>query len=98
MSVTPYRPLEEKLDLDQPQWSEIHVVTGALKMFFRELPEPLFPLHFFQSVVDVLSEFNERGAGSLFQGVGLLDHTEAACNHLCSFKQISKMPRKKFKG
>ncbi|XP_016895248.1 rho GTPase-activating protein 15 isoform X2 [Cynoglossus semilaevis] len=46
---------EEKLDLDQPQWSEIHVVTGALKMFFRELPEPLFPLHFFQSVVDVLN-------------------------------------------
>ncbi|KAM8824276.1 rho GTPase-activating protein 15 [Synchiropus picturatus] len=32
---------EEQLDLDQ--WAEIHVVTGALKLFLRELPEPLFP-------------------------------------------------------
>uniref|UniRef100_A0A4W6C4G4 Rho-GAP domain-containing protein n=1 Tax=Lates calcarifer TaxID=8187 RepID=A0A4W6C4G4_LATCA len=34
---------EQKLDLDHSQWEDIHVITGALKMFFRELPEPLFP-------------------------------------------------------
>ncbi|KAM9701114.1 rho GTPase-activating protein 15-like, partial [Menidia menidia] len=34
---------EEQLDLEDGQWEEIHVITGALKLFFRELPEPLFP-------------------------------------------------------
>ncbi|KAM4558616.1 rho GTPase-activating protein 15 [Odontesthes bonariensis] len=45
---------EEDLDLDHSQWEDIHVVTGALKMFFRELPEPLFPFNFFQSFVDAV--------------------------------------------
>ena len=31
---------EEKLNLDDSRWEDIHVVTGALKMFFWELPEP----------------------------------------------------------
>ncbi|KAF3843870.1 hypothetical protein F7725_002719 [Dissostichus mawsoni] len=39
---------EEALDLDHSQWEDVHVVTGALKMFFRELPEPLFPFRAFQ--------------------------------------------------
>ncbi|XP_034549033.1 rho GTPase-activating protein 15 [Notolabrus celidotus] len=43
---------EEDLDLDHSQWEDIHVVTGALKMFFRELPEPLFPFRFFQLFVE----------------------------------------------
>ncbi|XP_075968323.1 rho GTPase-activating protein 15 [Anarhichas minor] len=45
---------EEDLDLDQSQWEDIHVVTGALKMFFRELPEPLFPFRFFQLFVEAV--------------------------------------------
>ncbi|KAM9851065.1 rho GTPase-activating protein 15 isoform 2-T2 [Aulostomus maculatus] len=45
---------EEDLDLDHPQWEDIHVITGALKMFFRELPEPLFPFCFFQQFVDAI--------------------------------------------
>ncbi|KAM6955988.1 rho GTPase-activating protein 15 [Lycodopsis pacificus] len=45
---------EEELDLDQSQWEDIHVVTGALKMFFRELPEPLFPFRFFQLFVEAV--------------------------------------------
>ncbi|XP_015422628.1 PREDICTED: rho GTPase-activating protein 15 [Myotis davidii] len=40
---------EEKLNLDDSQWEDIHVVTGALKMFFRELPDsPLLPFYFFE--------------------------------------------------
>ncbi|XP_021029554.1 rho GTPase-activating protein 9 isoform X1 [Mus caroli] len=34
---------EGKLDLDSAEWDDIHVVTGALKLFFRELPQPLVP-------------------------------------------------------
>ncbi|XP_043930908.1 rho GTPase-activating protein 15 [Protopterus annectens] len=45
---------EEKLNLDDSQWEDIHVVTGALKMFFRELPEPLFPYRFFEHFVEAI--------------------------------------------
>ncbi|MBZ3885216.1 Rho GTPase-activating protein 15 [Sciurus carolinensis] len=45
---------EEKLNLDDSQWEDIHVVTGALKMFFRELPEPLFPYSFFEPFVEAI--------------------------------------------
>lgn len=53
-------PPEEPLDLDHSQWEDVHVVTGALKMFFRELPEPLFPFRFFQSFVEAISESNPK--------------------------------------
>ncbi|XP_071770684.1 rho GTPase-activating protein 15 [Centroberyx gerrardi] len=45
---------EEELNLDGSQWEDIHVVTGALKMFFRELPEPLFPFRFFELFVEAI--------------------------------------------
>ncbi|XP_053184210.1 rho GTPase-activating protein 15 isoform X2 [Scomber japonicus] len=45
---------EEDLDLDHSQWEDIHVITGALKMFFRELPEPLFPFKSFQLFVEAV--------------------------------------------
>ncbi|XP_040914006.1 rho GTPase-activating protein 15 [Toxotes jaculatrix] len=45
---------EDDLDLDHSQWEDIHVVTGALKLFFRELPEPLFPFRFFQPFVEAV--------------------------------------------
>ncbi|GCB66690.1 hypothetical protein scyTo_0000628 [Scyliorhinus torazame] len=49
---------EEKLNLDDSQWEDVHVVTGALKMFFRELPEPLFPYSFFDQFVDAIKNQN----------------------------------------
>ncbi|XP_059826236.1 rho GTPase-activating protein 15 [Hypanus sabinus] len=53
---------EEKLNLDDSQWEDIHVVTGALKMFFRELPEPLFPFGFFDQFVDAIKnqDYSQR--------------------------------------
>uniref|UniRef100_A0A3P9P7C3 Rho-GAP domain-containing protein n=1 Tax=Poecilia reticulata TaxID=8081 RepID=A0A3P9P7C3_POERE len=44
-------PAEEHLDLEDGQWEEIHVITGALKLFFRELPEPLFPFCCFDKFI-----------------------------------------------
>ncbi|XP_063070316.1 rho GTPase-activating protein 15 [Engraulis encrasicolus] len=43
---------EEALNLGDSQFEDIHVITGALKMFFRELPEPLFPFRFFDQFVE----------------------------------------------
>ncbi|XP_051905870.1 rho GTPase-activating protein 27 [Hippocampus zosterae] len=42
---------EEHLDVDDGQWEDIHVLTGALKLFLRELPEPLFPFSFFDKFI-----------------------------------------------
>ncbi|XP_026541877.1 rho GTPase-activating protein 27 isoform X1 [Notechis scutatus] len=42
---------DEYLDLDSGQWDDVHVITGALKLFFRELPEPLFPFRFFNRLI-----------------------------------------------
>ncbi|KAJ8364768.1 hypothetical protein SKAU_G00135990 [Synaphobranchus kaupii] len=39
----------DELDLEDGQWEDIHVITGALKLFFRELPEPLFSYSHFNS-------------------------------------------------
>ncbi|XP_039609776.1 rho GTPase-activating protein 12b isoform X7 [Polypterus senegalus] len=45
---------DEKLDLDDNKWEDIHVITGALKMFFRELPEPLFTHNYFNDFVNAI--------------------------------------------
>ncbi|MEQ2272985.1 Rho GTPase-activating protein 15 [Xenotaenia resolanae] len=49
---------EEKLNLDESEWEDIHVVTGALKLFFRELPEPLVPYGFFTDIMETVSEWS----------------------------------------
>ncbi|XP_035170429.1 rho GTPase-activating protein 9, partial [Oxyura jamaicensis] len=45
---------EERLSLADPEWSDIHVVTGALKLFFRELPEPLIPYGLFNPFIEAI--------------------------------------------
>ncbi|XP_044206111.1 rho GTPase-activating protein 15 isoform X1 [Thunnus albacares] len=49
---------EEKLNLDESEWEDIHVITGALKLFFRELPEPLVPYGFFTDIVETVKMSN----------------------------------------
>ncbi|XP_027135019.1 rho GTPase-activating protein 15 isoform X2 [Larimichthys crocea] len=45
---------EEKLNLDESDWEDIHVITGALKLFFRELPEPVVPFGFFTDIMETV--------------------------------------------
>uniref|UniRef100_A0A8C7VYK4 Rho GTPase activating protein 12a n=1 Tax=Oncorhynchus mykiss TaxID=8022 RepID=A0A8C7VYK4_ONCMY len=47
---------DEKVNLEEGKWEDIHVITGALKMFFRELPEPLFTYGLFHDFVNSISE------------------------------------------
>lgn len=55
MSCAPVVQTEE-LDLEDGQWEDVHVITGALKLFFRELPEPLFPYSHFNRFITAISE------------------------------------------
>ncbi|XP_011282397.1 rho GTPase-activating protein 9 isoform X3 [Felis catus] len=61
--VFPEQPGQEgRLDLDSAEWDDIHVVTGALKLFLRELPQPLVPpqlLPHFRAAL-ALSESEQR--------------------------------------
>jgi hypothetical protein len=45
----------EPYNLDDPQW-DFHVLTGALKLFFRELKEPLFPFDFYDKLKYAISK------------------------------------------
>ncbi|XP_039672005.1 rho GTPase-activating protein 12-like isoform X8 [Perca fluviatilis] len=45
---------DEKVNLTDDKWEDIHVTTGALKMYFRELPEPLFTYALFHDFVSAI--------------------------------------------
>ncbi|XP_046894362.1 rho GTPase-activating protein 27-like [Hypomesus transpacificus] len=53
---------EEDLDLEDGQWEEIHVIAGALKLFLREMPEPLFPYNFFDRFIAAIkiSDYKQK--------------------------------------
>ncbi|KAJ8416637.1 hypothetical protein AAFF_G00325150 [Aldrovandia affinis] len=36
------------------RWMDVNAVSGALKLYFRELPEPLIPRYLFQSLADAI--------------------------------------------
>ncbi|XP_056404351.1 rho GTPase-activating protein 27 isoform X2 [Hyla sarda] len=52
----------ENFSLDDGRWEDVHVITGALKLFFRELPEPLFPYSHYEQFVEAIkfSEQNQK--------------------------------------
>ncbi|XP_035284535.1 rho GTPase-activating protein 12-like isoform X10 [Anguilla anguilla] len=51
---------DEKVDLEDSKWEDIHVTTGALKMFFRELPEPLFTFAYFDDFISAVKSFDRK--------------------------------------
>ncbi|KAL4630876.1 rho GTPase-activating protein 27 isoform X1 [Arapaima gigas] len=57
-----YKADHEELDLEDGQWEDVHVITGALKLFFRELPEPLFPYSYFNNFIAAIkiSDYNQK--------------------------------------
>ena len=46
----------ERIDFDDKQWSDVHVIAGALKWYFRELPEPLIPAWSFDRFIEAISK------------------------------------------
>ncbi|XP_062843577.1 rho GTPase-activating protein 12a isoform X2 [Trichomycterus rosablanca] len=53
---------DEKFNLADSKWEDVHVTTGALKMFFRELPEPLFTYAYFNDFVNAIKnpDYNQK--------------------------------------
>ncbi|KAJ8396079.1 hypothetical protein AAFF_G00021520 [Aldrovandia affinis] len=51
---------DEKVNLEDSKWEDIHVTTGALKMFFRELPEPLFTYAYFDDFVSAIKCLDQK--------------------------------------
>uniref|UniRef100_A0A673MW44 Rho-GAP domain-containing protein n=1 Tax=Sinocyclocheilus rhinocerous TaxID=307959 RepID=A0A673MW44_9TELE len=49
----------EDLDLEEGNW-DIHVITGALKLFFRELQEPLFPYNLFNDFINEIPDYYNK--------------------------------------
>ncbi|XP_041029393.1 rho GTPase-activating protein 15-like isoform X3 [Carcharodon carcharias] len=45
---------DENVKLEEGPWDDVHVITGALKLFFRELPEPLFPFSYFENFISAM--------------------------------------------
>lgn len=54
---------EEKVVLGEPPFDDVHALTGSLKLYFRELPEPLIPYDFFSGFVEAIKQ--SRGKDKL---------------------------------
>ena len=39
-------------------FDDVHVLSGTLKLYFRELPEPLIPFDAYDHFVNAISEYN----------------------------------------
>ncbi|KAK2820647.1 hypothetical protein Q5P01_023606 [Channa striata] len=73
-----YKADHEELDLEDGQWEDVHVITGALKLFFRELPEPLFPYSHFNDFITAIriADYNTKLScmGDLVQSLPPANH------------------------
>lgn len=80
---------DEKVNLEDSKWEDIHVTTGALKMFFRELPEPLFTYTSFNDFVEAISEFFHFSVWTFFGSTCLIDSQTDVTRFHMSWKSLS---------
>ena len=53
-----YNEDPKKIDLSDEDWSDINVVTGTLKLYFRELKSPLMTFEKYDAFIAASSTFN----------------------------------------
>lgn len=68
----------EKADISVNTYEDINIITGALKLYFRELPIPLI-------TYDAYPRFIEAASKSLFFSVSLLP--THSLTHTCTHRQ-----------
>jgi hypothetical protein len=47
----------DSLAVDLTAYGDINVVTGVLKLYFRELPDPVFPFAYFDTILSIAGKF-----------------------------------------
>uniref|UniRef100_A0A8C9QLL6 Rho GTPase activating protein 9 n=1 Tax=Spermophilus dauricus TaxID=99837 RepID=A0A8C9QLL6_SPEDA len=83
---------EGRLDLDSAEWDDIHVVTGALKLFLRELPQPLVPPMLLPHFRAALAKYTLKS--ELFHLIILLKKSKLPSNKNKYTPQLIKLIRK----
>ena len=48
--------IEEKVKFGERPFDDVHVLSGTLKLYFRELPEPLIPFDSYDDFVNAISK------------------------------------------
>ncbi|CAM4716293.1 unnamed protein product [Caretta caretta] len=90
----------EHLDLDDGRWEDVHVITGALKLFFRELPEPLFPFSYFDKFITAIKTHDQAKRSKYIRDLVCSlpeanhDTMKALFHHLCcviDYKEQNRM-------
>lgn len=87
--------LEEDLKFGERPFDDVHVLTGTLKLYFRELPEPLFPFDSYSGVVDSLSKYflkiykslgiRNGSTVSSYYCIRFSVHVTRSCGGICAF-------------
>ena len=49
-----YDTTSEGVDLTKPQWNDINLITGTLKLFLRELHDPVIPYQSYSQFMDAI--------------------------------------------
>ena len=45
------------VDFGDQEWEDINIISGALKLFLRELPDPLIPFSLYNKFIEAGSEY-----------------------------------------
>ncbi|KAJ8272480.1 hypothetical protein GJAV_G00089590 [Gymnothorax javanicus] len=51
---------DEKVNLEDSKWEDMHVTAGALKLFLRELPEPLFTFPLYDDLMAAMKSYDKK--------------------------------------
>lgn len=46
------------VDFGDQEWEDINIISGALKLFLRELPDPLIPFSLYNKFIEAGSEYS----------------------------------------
>lgn len=83
----------ESVDLDSDEWiGDINNVTSVLKMWFRDLPEPLLTFGLHQGFIDAASERMVRGCRSWVASDIILEIENDRLRHIRLHERVNDLP------